>query len=286
MQAIGRLNGEHHVVPEAWWTGLHYAYANSERSAYLLGKSSDYGFWVYFPVAFAVKTPLSTIIFLLLSLFGFLSRDKYRKDEEFLLIPIVLIFSFAVMSRMNIGLRHILSIYPFLFVWLGGRASNLWTRGLTGQKCILPILGLWLAISSIKTYPNYIAYFNEAIGAIAPHEILADSNLDWGQDLKDLKRWMDKNGIKNIQLAYFGTADPVFYGIEAVYKAGTWTTVMSGSAKKDELGMASYIAISATHLVGANLRPSNTYARFQEQEPIAIIGKSIFVYKLPIVASK
>ncbi len=182
---------------------------------------------------------------------------------------------------MNIGLRHVLMIYPFLFVWLGGQASSLWAHGSVGKKCILLVLVPWLAVSSLKTYPNYLAYFNEAIGSVAPHEILVDSNLDWGQDLKGLKRWMDKNGIKNIQLAYFGTADPAYYGIKAVYKIGTWATVMSPSHDNGEQPVAPYIAISATHLAGVYLRHPNIYAQFRGREPIAVIGNSIFVYKFP-----
>ena len=182
---------------------------------------------------------------------------------------------------MNIGLRHILAIYPFLFVWLGGQTSILWASYSIGKRCLLLVLILWLAVSCLKTYPNYLAYFNESIGAVPPHEILVDSNLDWGQDLKGLKRWMDENGIKKIQLAYFGTADPGYYGINAVYKMGTWTTVMSPSHDDGKQLVTPYIAISATHLAGVYLRHPNIYAQFREQEPVAVIGNSILVYKSP-----
>ena len=93
LESIVRLNAEHHLFPEAWWKGLHYAYSQTERSAYLLGKISDQGFWLYFPIAFAVKTPLPTIILLLVSLFASLSRDKHQRDQSFLLIPIFVFFS-------------------------------------------------------------------------------------------------------------------------------------------------------------------------------------------------
>ncbi len=93
LESIVRLNGEYHLFPEAWWKGLHYAYSETARSAYLLGEISDHGFWLYFPIAFAVKTPLPTIILLLVSLFAFLSRNKHDSDQSFLLIPIFVFFS-------------------------------------------------------------------------------------------------------------------------------------------------------------------------------------------------
>jgi hypothetical protein len=278
-EAIVQSNRRYHLLPEAWLSGLHYAYFAAARSSYLLGEISDEGFWLYFPIAFAVKTPLATIILLLVSLMMFLSDERQRKDTIFLFVPILVIFSVAVVSRMNIGLRHILAIYPFLFVWLGGTVSNLWVHGTVWKKSLVIVLGVWLAASSLKTFPDFIAYFNETISFSRPYEILVDSNLDWGQDLKGLKRWIDKNGVKKIQLAYFGTADPAYYGIEAVYKSGTWTTVMSAPDRRNDLGVSPYLAVSATHLTGVYLRPSNPYAQFLLKEPVTIIGRSILIYR-------
>jgi hypothetical protein len=278
-QPIVQTNTQYHLLPEAWLSGLHYAYFAAARSSYLLGEISDKGFWLYFPIAFGVKTPLPTILLLLVSLTIFLTGDRQRKDCIFLFIPILMIFSAAVFARMNIGLRHILAIYPFLFVWLGGSVSNLWVHGSVWKKGLVIILGVWLAVSSLKTFPDFLAYFNETIGSRPPYEILVDSNLDWGQDLKGLKRWMDKNSVKQIQLAYFGTADPAYYGVEAVYKPGTWKTVMSTPGLRNDPGVSSYIAVSATHLTGVYLRPSNPYVQFLLREPVATIGHSILIYR-------
>jgi len=278
-QAIGQPNIKYHLLPEAWFTGLHYAHSAAARAAYLLEQISDEGFWLYFPIAFAVKTPLPTMVLLLLSLMIFLNDGRRHSDESFLLIPILVFFCTAVFLRMNIGLRHILVIYPFLFVWLGGTVASLWNHGSVGKKCLVIVLGVWLAVSSLKSFPDYLVYFNETIGSRPPYEILVDSNLDWGQDLKGLKRWMDKNGVKKVQLAYFGTADPAYYGIDAVYKSGTWTTVMSTADRRNDPGVSPYLAVSATHLTGVYLRPANPYAQFLLKEPVAIIGRSILIYR-------
>jgi hypothetical protein len=272
------LGAAYQLLPEAWLSGIVYALSSTNRTAYLLGEISD-GFWFYFPIAFAVKTPVPTLVLLVTSLLMYLYRFRRGFDEKFLLIPILLFSLLALHARMNIGLRHILAIYPFLFVWLGGNIATLWASQSTVTRCGVLVLGIWLTASTLKSYPDFLAYFNETIKPRAAHEILVDSNLDWGQDLKGLKLWMDRNGVRKIPLAYFGTADPAYYGINAVYRPGTWSTVLSNQGNDDETLIAPYIAISATHLVGVYLGPSNPYAKFLLQKPVEIIGGSILIYR-------
>jgi hypothetical protein len=268
-----------HLVPEAWLTGLVYALSSFNRTAYLLGEISGEGFWWYFPIAFAVKTPLPTLALLLISLMMCLSRSNRRAEEKFLLFPLLIFLGFAVHARINIGLRHIIAVYPFLFVWLGATAASLFESSLNRAKYLAVLLGAWLLASTLSAFPNYLAYFNDLVGSRRAYEILVDSNLDWGQDLKGLKRWMDNNGVHKIQLAYFGTADPVYYGINAVYMPGTWSTVLSKAGNGSRAAADAYIAISATHLVGIYFAPHNPYAKFLDRTPIATIGGSIFVYR-------
>lgn len=273
-------NAERHFLPEAWLAGLVYSLSTFNRTAYLLGQLSGDGFWLYFPIAFAVKTPLPTLALLLCSLIASLWRPRKCADERFLFVPLLLFFGLAMCSGMNIGLRHILVIYPFLFVWLGGSAVRLWTSRSAALSTGTIVMAVWLAGSTLAAFPNYLAYFNEAVDSRRAHEILVDSNLDWGQDLKGLKKWMDANGVKRIRLAYFGTADPAYYGINAVYMPGTWTTVMSKTNNGDNAPADPYIAISATHLVGVYFASNNPYAKFLRETPVATIGGSIFVYRM------
>jgi 4-amino-4-deoxy-L-arabinose transferase-like glycosyltransferase len=271
------LNAKYHLLPEAWFYGLVYALSTFNRTAYLLGEISGQGFLLYFPIAFATKTPLSTLLLLIIALILFLEKNELNKDFKFLLIPILLFVSFAVLSRMNIGLRHILPVYPFLFVWLGGSVKTLWSSRSLARKSTALLLVIWLACSSINTYPDYLAFFNEAVGSRNRHQILVDSNLDWGQDLKGLKRWMDENDVGKIRLAYFGTADPAYYGIDAIPQPEAWS---SEPQSDNTLPGPAYIAISATHLASLYFWPSKPYERYLDSEPEAIIGGSIHVYKI------
>jgi hypothetical protein len=128
-------------------------------------------------------------------------------------------------------------------------------------------------------YPNYLAYFNEAVGGSRNgRSLLVDSNLDWGQELKALKKWMMHNQIDKIQLAYFGTADPAYYGIDSVYLPGS--AFLNDESADAPAGKPAYIAISETLLAGLYLDKPDRYARFRLRKPTAIIGHSIRVYNL------
>ena len=144
------------------------------------------------------------------------------------LIPVVLYFGLAVGSGMNIGLRHLLSIYPFLFVLAGGA---------------------WLLVSVVVFSPNYLTFLNEIIGDPRNgHKALLDSNLDWGQDLKGLTRWQDIHGAQKIQFVYFGiysAAVPRYYGTDALFLPGTW--VAANDLVPSNQALPNYLAISVNH---------------------------------------
>jgi tetratricopeptide (TPR) repeat protein/xanthosine utilization system XapX-like protein len=286
LQGIMPFIFHYHLFPEAWIYGQLFVLENLTRYTYLLGTYSDHGFWLYFPVAFAVKTPVPTLILLIgtLGMWGF-KRGK-KIDGLFLLVPVVVYFALAIGAGINIGLRHILPIYPFLFVLLGGTAAELWKGRNWLARGGLIFLSLWYLWSSISIYPHYLAFFNEfAGGAKNGHTILLDSNLDWGQDLKGLKRWIDENRIKKIQFLYFGfynAAEPKYYGIDAVYLPGSW--VAHDSTAGSSSAVPNYLAISANHLFGKYFlrgeRREDFVRPFRSLRPAAIIGHSIYIYRM------
>ncbi|MGH7197613.1 MAG: hypothetical protein ACREH5_02585, partial [Candidatus Omnitrophota bacterium] len=275
---------QHRLLPEASIYGQLHLQKYFSRPAYLLGETSDHGFLSYFPIAFAVKTPLPT---LLLFLAGIVAMGLLRKDRAaklFLILPALVYFSFAVWSRMNIGLRHILPIYPFLFVFAGGAAVELW-RCQTRVRKGLVLLGVWFFWSSMSSYPHYLSFFNElAGGAENGHRVLIDSNLDWGQDLKGLKRWMESQGVKKIQFLYFGLAYPEYYGIDAAYPPGSWVRYDPPATQSAEV--PNYIVISADLLYGTDIyvlepeKQKEFVRKFRTKTPVAVIGHSLYVYRL------
>jgi hypothetical protein len=275
---------QHHIFPEAWVYGQLYILRDLRRLTYLLGETSIDGFWLYFPVALAVKTPIPTLILLVLTLWTWILKRKERMVSLFLLIPPLLYFSLAIWSRMNIGLRHILPIYPFLFVLIGGTAADLWTSKTKVKRGALIFLALWYGWSSM-IYPHYLAYFNELAGGPQNgHRVLIDSNLDWGQDLKGLKRWMDHHDRQNIQFLYFGTADPEYYGIKAFYLPGS--LIIHPSRDAENFETPDYLAVSANFLYGRGIFLTELQRNFLDsyklRQPVGNIGYSILVYKLDL----
>ena len=209
VEALRSFILEHRLFPEALVAGYSYNLKIWKHAAYLLGQISQDGFWSYFPIAFAVKTPLPTLLLLVAATGMWLLKRRRISVDYWLLLPALIYFSLAVLSRFNIGIRHILPIYPFLFVLLGGVTQQLWQDGSRGMRAGLLVLGLWYLGASLSIYPRYLAYFNELAGGPKNgHKVLLDSNLDWGQDLKGLKHWMDSNKVQRIQMLYFGIGYP------------------------------------------------------------------------------
>lgn len=235
------------------------------RECYLLGVTARHGWWYYFPVAIAVKTPVPMLILLLLSLALF--RRLRREDgfsEVTLLLPVAVMLYFAMRSPINIGLRHVLPIYPLLFVFVS-KTARLPSRGCLAWTLFMAVLMLWYLQSAFSIYPHYLAYFNELAGGPSQgHKFLVDSNLDWGQDLKRLAEFQRRHPeARPLRLAYFGSAPPSAYGVEREPLA-TGTPVTG------------WVAASVTLL---RLQPDG-YDWLKAHRPVATLGYSINVYEI------
>lgn len=250
------------------------------HSVFLMGLHSKQGWWYYYIVAFLIKTPLPVVLLLVISsamLFrSFRNKDSNQlRNESVLIIPAVIVFSvFSLFSR-PIGLRYILPMYPFLFVFISKVTLSKNRLIRTG----LLLLVVWQMISAYRIYPHYLAYFNELVGGPDNgYRYLVDSNLDWGQDLKGLKTYLGKKGIPRIAFSYFGSDDPSRYGIEYDWLPSLYLP-NPRPEKKFYMPSSGYLAISATNLQEVYL-PKGMFAWLKQYEPVAKIGYSIFVYDL------
>ncbi len=190
------------------------------------------------------------------------------------------VFCFFSLNRSAIGLRYVLPIYPFLFVFASG-ATRLFTSFKPKKLSVALLAGLviWYVGDSCRIHPHYLAYFNElAGGPDNGYNCLVDSNLDWGQDLKGLHAYMREHGISRISLSYFGSDAPERYGI--VYDWLPGTKFSKSAPQIPNAPPAEWIAISATNLQGVYLQDKAMYQWFRKQKPTAKIGYSIFVYHM------
>ena len=141
------------------------------------------------------------------------------------------------------------------------------------------ILMGWYVFESVRVWPYYLTYFNQlAGGPSGGYRYVVDSNLDWGQDLKRLSQWVEKNNIEKIHLDYFGWSDPIYY----LGPKFQWLTAGQYKNAQDFIDKTGggYLAVSATFFMGSRGDPEKSYAWLQRYEPVVVIGNSIWVWKL------
>jgi len=248
------------------------------RSSFLLGEYATQGFFLYFPIALAVKTPIP----LLVGAAATAAVWAYRRERErlWVILPPAAYFILALTSRTQIGVRHLLPVMPFLAVLAGCGAARLWAAGTRG-RAVAAVMALWLAASVLRVHPHYLAYFNEAAGGPASgYKWLVDSNLDWGQDLKTLGRALHEMGDPPIYLSYFGTADPAAYGIRHVPVIRNWNVPRPGDEVDPAASGRVLLAVSATNLQANYISDRTVFAWLKEREPLRVFGHSIFLFDL------
>ena len=272
-----------HLLPESYIYGLADVRIMSDfYSSFLLGKVYPHGVWFYFPVAFAIKSSLSFLILLLVAIWAIATRRLTAwREILFLTIPPVFHLIIAMSSGMNIGVRHILPMYLFFSVLIGGAAWKLIQHNRRWAYAVVALL-IFQAISTSRTYPAYLAYANELWGGPSQtYRLLSDSNVDWGQQLKSVKRYLDQRGIKDCWFIYFaeGVVDTNYYGIPCkplptadslwVREPANAPPVIDGT-----------VLISAGDLSGYEFGagPLNPYEQFKSLRPTAVIDYGVFVY--------
>jgi hypothetical protein len=248
------------------------------HDAFLWGKISNRGWWYYYLAALAIKTPIALQIMLLFAIHVSWSRRMRKTDlynDFFMVLPPLLLLTAISVGSVKIGLRHVLPIFPFIFVFIGRLFEPGTKRRLFSAATLC--LTIWYLLSSVSIYPHYLAYFNEYVGGPANgYKYLVDSNLDWGQDLKGLKEYIERRSIKEVKLAYFGTADPEYYGIS--YEPISTQDLVAVKEGRFTRGV---FAISATFLQGLyHPADRDRYEWFRDRTPTAQIGYSIFVYEI------
>lgn len=274
-----------------FWEGLEQiAFLGSEGRAiaFLLGRFSADGWAYYFPAAFVVKTPIVILFLVPLATLMLVRMKATRLRATFLLILPLAYYLFLAQSALNIGYRHALPALPYLLVLVSGLAaselrvsSSLWLAPrawLAGGVAIVVGLALWI-------HPHYLSYFNVLVGGPANgYRVLTDSNVDWGQDLLRLKEWMAEHHVDKVNLGWFGSADPDYYGLSYRPMPGLgrdqfFRLWWEPPFEPDNPAPGIY-AISASSIWEPPLRveEKRIYAWFRDRKPDWRVGYSILIY--------
>jgi hypothetical protein len=267
--------------------GLDYTFNHVSRGhgapGYLTGSLSPKGWRWFFPLAFLYKTPAALHLVLLAALVGFLRTTRDASVRELIRsearAPLVGLLAFAaalMSSSLVIGFRYALPVLPLLCVLVAVGVLRLWRPAARGLRAGLAALLAAFVISSATAYPHFLGYTSEyGSGRDAGHELLADSSLDWGQGLLELRDYMKAQGIARVYLSYFGSALPSGYGIDYVplksfFPLPTVTPLEPAPQ---------HAVISATNLHGVYLA-GDPFAAFRELQPVAVLAHSLLVYRV------
>ena len=247
----------------------------SAPAGYLLGEVKHGGWWYFFLVGVAVKTPLP---FLLLSLVGIwaIFSPPVRWTAIAPALAVAAIFLVTMFVKYNAGVRHVMVIFPLLaviagcgcnFLWRSPGKLRVWARG------ALVVLLLWQCVSSLKAAPDYIAYFNELAGRDPSRILLVGCDLDCGQDLFRLSNALRERHISQLNLAVWSSADmtqmelPAFDILPPFKPVTGWVAISLRSLRVGDVFHATY--------------PSNAFAWLNQRQPVEKIGKTILLYYFP-----
>jgi 4-amino-4-deoxy-L-arabinose transferase-like glycosyltransferase len=231
------------------------------HDAYLLGDVRHHGWWYYFPVILAIKTPIP---FLILSLVG-IWLSIARRSHRWITVTTFAMLSSVLASKANLGVRHILPIYVPLSVLLAYVFVELWTSRV---RWIGVVLGAWLIADSLFAHPDYLPWMNAFAGA-RPEYVVLDSNFDWGQDVVRLRDACRRHAIRELGVELFGRADLARIGLPQTYPIQPYRA------------MIGWFAVSESFIIPAQVRDPNAYVWLTHRYAFERIGKSIRLYYVP-----
>lgn len=293
------------VVPTYFLFGIYTVAMHNQdgHSAALLGMYSTQGWWYYFPVAFALKTTLPFLLLSVAALGWAVWRLAGKREGRWLalLVPFAAYLALAMTSHINIGIRHVLPAFPFLFI-LGGASLDRLLRSFprrdkprraraAGVAAVPSLATLavalafcWMGLEAARAYPDYMPYMNQLARQHPRWWYLSDSNIEWGDDVRDLAHYLRARGETSVRAALsggWGTLE--HYGVEYLDAAAP------PAARPPE---TPYIAIGASFLNGSTVpgaggsgdpaaqqQRRNLFAEYRGRAPEALFGDSIYLYR-------
>ncbi len=265
--------------PLFYWKGIQAV--NRDRGVqpyfYLMGTLKPGGWRSYLLVAWLLKTPIPSLLLVFASVVMlFKGRRATRLDEAFLIVPAAGYFLFYSIFADNIGVRYLIPSFPFLYTFTG-RLVQGFRSAPRVHKLLLGALLVWNVSEYAAIMPDHLSYFNQiAGGADNGIEWLSDSNVDWGQGLIQLRRYLEKEKITDYAYFYFGTADPEYYGIHGRRIEGFDFVIRP---TRGVVVMSSHLVTRARDVLD-RVFGDGPLNWLRHQAPIYIVGHAYYIYEL------
>ena len=275
------------IFPESYAAGLFYIMRGGNRPMFLLGEIYPTARWFYFPVAFSIKTSVALLVLLILSLLTIKLYQTRRREILFLLLPAFLFFAVSLTSGLNIGIRHILPVYPF-FIVVAAAGICYWARKYQIVKYVLIALLIFHAVTAFRTAPNYLAFANDFWGGTNNiYRLLSDSNVEWGQNYKLVREYVARENITDCRIAAFGAGELV----QAYQPCGLMPNDYGWNFTEQLVEPIPPVVEGTMFVSVASFPPlvGNEYEPILKTAPVAQIGGSVFVYRgrfeVPLVSA-
>jgi hypothetical protein len=287
---LSALNSSSTFVPPYFVYGVYRTFMHNEvgHPAFLLGAYSDHGWWYYFPVAFALKTTIPFLLITLVSL-AWAAFGAIRREVRFLILlaPVGIYGLMAMFASINIGIRHLLPVFPFLFI-LGGALLDRLLRAKRNPRLALAVVVVFItacAAEAVRAYPNYIPYMNQFASGRPGWQFLSDSNVEWGDDAGAVAEYLKAHGETRVRASFLGgTVLLPLYGVEYIDLL---------SPPGAPLPETRYVALGASFLNGSTVpgwsegsgretkeQQRNFFADYRNRTPEAVFGGSIYLYRV------
>ncbi len=276
------------IFPESYMLGLADIVAFGNRNMYLFDRAYPTGRWFYFPVSFLVKSSVALLLLLPLGFaYPVFNREK-RREMMFLLLPPLAFFAAALTSGTNIGVRHILPVYPFFIAAAAIGAVWVCRKSRRSPYILIALLLFHAVTTAFRVAPDYMPFANDFWGGPDnTHKIFRDPNLDFGQNNKFVREYLERERITDCWFAPQGNFELVAADQPCRLLPGSFGLNLS-----DQLSEPVPPVIEGTVLLTAMVFPprgSREYLPIMKAAPVAVIGRGVFVYRgrfeIPLVAA-
>jgi hypothetical protein len=246
--------------------------------AYLFGKVRQGGWWYFYLAVLVLKTPLAFVGLSIAGIVGVLGGAKAQRDWRLLAVAasVIVILALSMPIKVDLGIRHILFIYPLLSVLAAYALAEVWKRRLRWPRVVLVIafvLVLWQVVTTAWIHPDYTAYVNELGGRHPEEKIVYGCDFDCGQDVFRLGAALRSRGIDHLHVRVWTSGDLSKMNLPP-YK-----TLLPGQR------VTGWVAASVLYLEMGNTvwtgQEKDAYRWLEDYKPVAYAGKTIRLYYIP-----
>lgn len=215
------------LPPELYLRGVSWVLLTGKRPTFILGQSYPHGVWFYFPVVFALKSPLGFLALLPVSLLVAAVRklrtgipaipEHLAAPWRVLWVSLLVFTAICMLTPLDISIRHFSVPLVLLILLLApvprmlGELRPSMPTGVQLGSAAVMVLAASCLLTAVRAYPYYFPFINSLSWGRPAYTMLNDSNVDWNQALPEVKRFAEQHGLRSIAIDQYGFSDPTIF---------------------------------------------------------------------------